>query len=211
MPDASVVVARPAHATQLVLLFHGVGSTASHLVPLGEAIAQGLPRAMVVSIDGPHASTLGSGREWFSVLGVTEQNRPERIAKAMPLFVDAVARWQQATGLGPEATVLVGFSQGAIMALESTQLDPACVPASRVVALAGRFAEAVRRAPANLRFHFIHGEQDGVVPAQHSIAGADALRRLGAPVTLDLLPGLAHGIDARALQRVLAHLADDRP
>ena len=129
----------------------------------------------------------------------------------MPLFVDAVARWQQATGLGPEATVLVGFSQGAIMALESTQLDPACVPASRVVALAGRFAEAVRRAPANLRFHFIHGEQDGVVPAQHSIAGADALRRLGAQVTLDLLPGLAHGIDARALQRVLAHLADDRP
>jgi len=210
MRDASIVVARPEHATQLVLLLHGVGSSASDLVPLGQAIAQALPHAAVVSVDGPHASALGSGREWFSVVGVTEQNRPERIAKALPLFVDTVGRWQQATGLGPGATVLVGFSQGAIMALESTQFDPTSVPATRVIALAGRFAEAVQSAPRGVRYHLIHGEQDSVVPTRHSIAAAEALRGLGAQVTLDLLPGLAHGIDARCLQRLLAHLADDQ-
>lgn len=206
MPDASVVIAQPAQPRQLVLLFHGVGSSAADLVPLGQAIAQARPEAMVVSVDAAHASTLGRGREWFSVVGVTEQDRPARVAEAMPAFLQAVARWQQASGLGPEATVLVGFSQGAIMSLEATQADVA--PAARVIALAGRFAQGLRRAPPGLRFHLVHGEQDGVVPTHFSLEAAQALQALGATVTLDLLPGLGHGIDARALRLVLGYLAD---
>ena len=81
MHERSVVVAHPQGATQLALLFHGVGSSATGLVPLGQAIAQAHPKAMVVSVEAPHASTLGAGREWFSVVGITEQNRPERIAE----------------------------------------------------------------------------------------------------------------------------------
>ena len=206
MPDASVVVARPAAAKLLVLLFHGVGSSAANLVPLGEAIAQAHPDAMVVSVDAPHPSTLGSGREWFSVLGVTEQNRPARIARALPLFLAAIAHWQQAAGIAPEQTVLVGFSQGAILALESTQVQgpPA---AARVIALAGRFAEPVRRAPAGVHFHLVHGEADTVVPARSSVEAAAALQAHGAQVTLDLLPGLGHGIDGRAVGFVLQRIA----
>lgn len=205
MPDASVVIARPRQPARLVLLFHGVGSSAADLVPLGEAIAQAAPEAMVVSVDAAHPSTLGRGREWFSVVGVTEENRPARIAAAMPAFLQAVAHWQHESGLGPEATVLVGFSQGAIMALEATQADAA--PAAHVIALAGRFAQGVRRAPAGVRIHLVHGEQDGVVPTRSSVEAARALQALGAEVTLDLLPGLGHGIDARALRIVLGYLA----
>lgn len=204
MPDQSIVIARPAQPNQLVLLFHGVGSSAANLAPVGESIAQARPGAAVVSVDAPHASTLGSGREWFSVLGVTEQNRPQRVAEAMPLFLQSVARWQQATGVGVEATALVGFSQGAILALESTQVDRAPA-AGRVIALAGRFAEPVRRAPAGV-IHLIHGEVDQVVPTRFSVDAERALKALGAGVTLDLLPGLGHGIDARAMQLVLGYL-----
>lgn len=205
MHDASIVVARPAAPKLLVLLFHGVGSSAANLVPLGDAIAQARPDAMVVSVDASHASTLGSGREWFSVLGVTEQNRPARIAKVMPSFLQAVAHWQQAAGIAPEQTVLVGFSQGAILALESTQVQGP-VAASRVIALAGRFAEPVRRAPAGVHFHLVHGEADHVVPARYSADAAASLQAEGAQVTLDLLPGLGHGIDGRAAGLVLRHV-----
>ncbi len=38
MHEASLVVARPRNATQLVLLLHGVGSSPADLVPPGEAI-----------------------------------------------------------------------------------------------------------------------------------------------------------------------------
>jgi phospholipase/carboxylesterase len=205
MPDASIVIARPRQPARLVLLFHGVGSSAADLVPLGEAIAHAAPEAMVVSVDAAHPSTLGRGREWFSVVGVTEQDRPGRVAAAMPAFLQAVAHWQQESGLGADATVLAGFSQGAIMSLEATQADSP--PAARVIALAGRFAQGVRRAPPGVRFHLVHGEQDAVVPTRFSVEAAQALRALGAGVTLDLLPGLGHGIDARAVQLVIGYLS----
>jgi phospholipase/carboxylesterase len=211
MHEPSIVVARPAGATQLVLLFHGVGSSAASLAPLGQVIAQARPNAMVVSVDAPHASTLGHGREWFSVIGVSEQNRPERIAATLPTFLQTVAHWQRVAGVGPEETAIVGFSQGAIVSLEATQVQAAQVPAMRVIALAGRFGQAVRRAPKGLRFHLIHGEQDTVVPPHASLAAARELRELGAEVTLDLLPGLGHGIDGRAVERVLQHLGGERP
>lgn len=206
MHDGSIVIAKPQQAAQLVLLFHGVGSSADNLVPLGGAIAQARPDAFVVSVNGPHPSTLGSGREWFSVVGITEENRPERIAKAMPLFRHAVEHWQKASATGPAGTVLVGFSQGAIMALESTQGETELPPSHRVIALAGRFAQPVRRAPAGLKFHLIHGEQDGVVPTRSSAEAARELQGAGADVMLDLLPGLGHGIDARALRLAIGYL-----
>lgn len=203
MRDASVIVSRPEAATRLVLLFHGVGSSAANLAPLGRAIAQAHPGAMVVSVDAPHASTLGSGREWFSVAGITEQNRPERIANVMPLFLETVAKWQQSSGIGPEGTALVGFSQGAIMSLEATQVANV---AHRVVAISGRFAQPPRRAPANVTFRFVHGENDPVIDARFSVQAAECLRSLGADGSARLVPGLGHGIDERAAQLILESL-----
>ncbi|GGH66780.1 esterase [Comamonas phosphati] len=205
MHESDVVVHCPPQATQLVLLFHGVGSSAANLAPLGEAIANALPGALVVSVNAPHASTLGSGHEWFSVVGITEQDRPARIAQAMPLFQDTIAYWQQKSGVGPAATTLVGFSQGAIMSLEATQMEGQ-PSAGRVIALAGRFAMPVRRMPGQLHFHLIHGEADPVVPASFSASAAQALRTGGAMVTLDLIPNLGHAIDARVLERLLGYL-----
>ena len=208
MHEASIVIARPERPAQLVLLFHGVGSSAANLAPLGEAIARARPDAMVVSIDAPFPSGLGSGREWFSVLGITEQNRPERIAKVIPLFLDVISQWQRTSGVGPAGTVLVGFSQGAILSLEATQTEMAMSPAERVIALAGRFAVPARRAPPVLRYNLIHGAQDAVVSHTFSVAAAKALKTVGGDATLDLLPGLGHGIDARALQLVIGYLGE---
>ncbi|SEB19366.1 esterase [Variovorax sp. YR216] len=208
MTDTSIVVARPDKPAHLVLLFHGVGSSAANLVPLAELVAQARPDAMVVSVDGPHPSNLGRGREWFSVAGVTEENRPQRVALALPLFRDTIAHWQRASGLGAGQTTLIGFSQGAIMALEATQAGDQLV--ARVVALAGRFAEPVRRVPSGVRFHFIHGAADPVILAQFSVEAAQKLRDLGADVTVDVLPDLGHGIDMRVANLLAGYFGRDR-
>lgn len=193
--SGSVVVSRPAAPTELVLLLHGVGAWASNLVPLAQRIAQARPTRMVPSVEGPFASGFGSGRQWFSVQGITEANRPARIAGALPVLAEAIASWQAEAGVAPERPTLVGFSQGAIMALESTQQGPTL--AGRIVSIAGRFAKPVRRATAGTVFHFIHGAQDGVIPPRPSIEAAEGLRQLGAQVTIDVLPALGHGIDGR--------------
>jgi phospholipase/carboxylesterase len=201
--DGSIVVARPQAPRELVLLFHGVGSSAANLVPLAQRIARRRPQAMVVSVDAAHPSTLGSGREWFPVAAITEASRPARIAAALPAFESAVRKWQAEAGVGPAGTTLVGFSQGAIMSLEATQ---AADLAHRVVSISGRFAQPPRRAPAGVVFRFVHGENDPVIEARFSAEAVQALQSLGGDASAHLVPQLGHGIDERAAQRVLESL-----
>lgn len=191
-------------AQQLLLLFHGVGSSAEDLRPLGQALAATQSQAFVVSVRSPDASDLGQGWQWFPVQGVTEANRPSRVAVAMPRFVEAVRAWQRESGVGADATVLVGFSQGAIMALESTQQSEPI--ASRVIAIAGRFAQPPRIAPPQVVLHLLHGDQDRVMPAALATAAAAKWRALRGVATLDLFSGLGHGIDARVVRRMAEHL-----
>jgi phospholipase/carboxylesterase len=204
--SSAVIVHRAAEAaTQLILLFHGVGSNARDLVPLGQALARELPAATVVSVQAPDASDFGSGWQWFSVQGITEASRPARVTATMPRFVATVQQWQKETCVGPAQTTLLGFSQGAIMALESTQQP---VPlASRVVAIAGRFAQPPRVAPVGgVPVHLLHGDADPVMPVRLSVDAQVQLRALGATVTLDRFPGLSHGIDQRMLGKLVERL-----
>ena len=199
-----LIVQQPALPQQLVLLFHGVGSNASDLLPLGQALAPHVPDALIVSVQAPDAQ--GSGRQWFSVQGVTEANRPTRVAATMPRFVQAVREWQEASGVDAARTTLIGFSQGAIMALESTQTDSP--PAGRVIALAGRFAQPPRVAPLATRVHLIHGDADPVMPVRLAEDALGKLQALGGQATLDRFPGLGHGIDSRVLGAIVGHMRD---
>ncbi|NCT84601.1 MAG: esterase [Comamonadaceae bacterium] len=206
MTARDLIIQRPAVPRQLVLLFHGVGSSASDIAPLGRALAPHLPDALIVSAQAPEA--VGRGWQWFSVQGVTEANRPARVATAMPGFVQAIEQWQREAGVGPAQTTLIGFSQGAIMALESTQLGDA--PAGRVFALSGRFARPPRLAPVGLMTHLVHGDADAVMPIGAAVEALARLQSLGAVATLDRLPGLGHGIDARVVDAVVHRLTEPR-
>ncbi len=208
----SIVIQRPApsedtEGRELILLFHGVGSSAQALRPLAAYVARAMPEAMVVSVSSPHPSTLGTGHEWFSVLGITEANRPARIAAALPAFAQTVAHWQREAGSTPEHTTLIGFSQGAIMALQASQEQP--MLAATVMSLAGRFAAVPLKASAAQRLHFIHGEEDRVIPASHSVEATAALAALGTRSTLDLLPRLGHGIDERVASLLVERMKRD--
>ncbi len=205
MTDA-LIVQQPASAHHLVLIFHGVGASPQGLLPLADLIASADPRAWVLSVRSPHPSDLGSGWQWFSVQGVTEDNRIGRVAEAMPGFIDTVRHWQREAGLGAGETTLVGFSQGSIMALESTQ-QPVAV-AARVISIAGRFAQAPRTAPHATTLHLIHGEQDAVIEPRHAIDAAERLAALGAPASLDLVPALGHAIDKRVADLVIERMSD---
>jgi phospholipase/carboxylesterase len=202
MNTHDLIVQRPSTPKQLVLLFHGVGSNARDLLPLGDALAPHLADAVIVSVQAPEAA--GRGCQWFSVQGVTEADRPARVAAAMPGFVQTVQRWQEATALTPAQTTLIGFSQGAIMALESTQLDSP--PAARVVALSGRFARPPLIAHASVRTHLMHGDADAVMPVRGAVDALAQLQGLGAAATLDRFPGLGHGIDGRVVDTIVRRL-----
>lgn len=203
MSDHDVIV-QPASvpAARLTLLFHGVGSRPDDLVPLGRILADADPAAWVVSVRSPDPCDLGSGWQWFSVRGVTEDSRPARIAEAMPQFVRSVRDWQARAGVDAAGTTLIGFSQGAIMALESTQVPETL--AARVISIAGRFASPPSVAPRATQVHLLHGDQDKVIDPRYSLRAAEMLQVLGAHLTVEVFPNLGHGVDARVVARVKA-------
>jgi len=203
-----ILVQAPAAASQLFLLFHGVGASAAGLVPLGQRLAQAFPQAAVVSVPSPFESDLGAGRQWFSVRGVTEDNRVERIAAAMPLFERTVHQWQRRFEVDTAATTLVGFSQGAIMSLESARTGKAL--AGRVVSIAGRFATLPEAAP-HCAVHFIHGQDDAVIPARYAVDAAERLAALGADVTSDVLSFAGHQITPAMATAMLQRLRPPEP
>ncbi|WP_242671248.1 esterase [Hylemonella gracilis] len=167
-------------AAQLILLLHGVGSNAQSMVGLGQAYARSFPNAMVVALNAPEPFMPGTqvqlaGHQWFSIHGVTEDNRPARVTQALPAFEALVRHWQQRSGVDAAGTALVGFSQGAIMALAAA-MQPEPV-AARTIAIAGRFA-ALPEAPPHesCTIHLLHGKSDAVMPYRHAIEGPCASR-----------------------------------
>jgi phospholipase/carboxylesterase len=198
-------------AKQLFLLFHGVGAAPDDLVPLGQILAQQFPQSAIVSVQAPHDCPYSSGFQWFSIEGITEEQRPARTAQAMPLFQQAVQQWQQAFGVGADATALVGFSQGAIMALESTQHVTPSPLATRIVALSGRFGSLPNVSPQNCTLHLIHGKQDGVIPYAHTVRAAERLVELGADVTADVIPFVGHEITQEIADLVIERLTTHVP
>ncbi|WP_058913282.1 esterase [Entomohabitans teleogrylli] len=202
--DHFVVQSPAAPAKQLLLLFHGVGDNPVAMGEIGSWFAPLFPEALVVSIGGPAPSGPPSGRQWFSVQGVTEENRQPRIDAIMPTFIEVVRYWQQHSGVGAGGTALIGFSQGAIMALESLKAQPDL--AGRVIAFNGRYATLPESATTAATIHLIHGGEDRVIDVYHAFAAQEALQRAGGDVTLDVVEDLGHAIDERSMQKALDHL-----
>ncbi len=205
MSDALILQQPPqGQALQLFLMFHGAGGAPQDMAPLGQRLAQAFSQSAVVSVPAPLEGDGGRGRQWFSRQGVDDANRPARVAQALPLFTAEVRRWQERLGVPPAATALVGFSQGAILALEASVQEPPL--AARIIALAGRFATLPERLSDARTLHLIHGKEDEVVPYRHTVEAAEHLIAQGADVTADVLPHTGHALTDAMADLVLSRL-----
>ncbi|MEX0859984.1 MAG: alpha/beta fold hydrolase, partial [Cucumibacter sp.] len=106
-------------ARQVVVLLHGFGANGDDLIGLAEYFRAILPDALYVAPDAPNICALNpAGLEWFDL---SEAN-PDRVAKLAAAARPALATYLEElwieTGLAAGESVLIGFSQGAMMALE---------------------------------------------------------------------------------------------
>jgi len=192
----------------LYLLFHGVGSSAEHMTPLAQRLVLEYPQAAVLCLNAPEAfdAVIGNttARQWFSIRRVTESNRPGRVKAALPSFIATIRALQARFGMPWERTALAGFSQGAVMALEAVQAEP--MLAGRVLGFSGRHAIAPTHVPSDTTVHLFHGLADTVIPAAAAIDSAQTLLALGADVTADVLPGIAHELHPALLDKAIEQL-----
>jgi phospholipase/carboxylesterase len=195
---------------QLFVLLHGVGGQGASLAALAQALRRQFPRAAILAPDGPQPfDGGGAGHQWFSVQGITEDNRPARVAQALQVFVPWLKATQARLGLGAQATALAGFSQGAILALEAVVAEDGLV--GRVAAFSGRLAQLPAQAPRLTTLHWFHGSEDPVIPVQHARSALEHLGLLQGDATLDIAQGLGHEMHPALVDRLLHRLTHHIP
>jgi phospholipase/carboxylesterase len=189
-------------AEAVVVLLHGIGGHGAAMAPIADALAPHLPGVIVVAPDAPDPHSAGApARQWFSIAGVKEANRPSRVAAARNAFDrtvgEVIARHRSADGVSRLA--FVGFSQGAIMALDVAASGR--WGSATIVAFSGRLASPppLRPAPGTAVL-LVHGADDQVIPATESASAAADLQVLGVPTEHLELPNLGHLIDRRGLE-----------
>lgn len=197
-------------APQLLILLHGRGGRGALMRPLAEALQARFDQAAIVAPDAPHAFEGGGpGRQWFSTADMDDAARVSRVAAALAPLRDWVRAIQQRLGVGPSATAIAGFSQGAILALELAATDDGL--AGRVLAFAGRYARLPDVAPRQTTVHLLHGGADELIPADHARRALQHLGVLHGDATLDIAQGVGHELHPSLIDSALHQLTHHIP
>jgi len=200
--------------TSAVIFLHGYGANGADLLGLADPLAEHLPETLFLSPDAPEeCAGVPFGRQWFPIPWIDGSSEEEsragllRATDDLMAFIDGVMVDED---LLPEQVMLLGFSQGAMMALHVAPRRDEAV--AGVVAISGRMLEpealideALCKPPVLL----IHGDQDQVVPVQSLPLAAQAPQDAGwTEVYAHIMKGSGHGIAPDGLSVALAFMRE---
>ena len=197
----------------VVVFLHGYGADGNDLLGLADPLGPHLPDTVFYAPDAPERSTANPmGYQWFPIPwldGSSEEEAMRGMAAAaddLNAFLDNVLADE---GITPDRLVLVGFSQGTMMALQVAPRRD--VPVAGVVGFSGRLVqpellenEVVSRPPVLL----LHGDADEVVPPQSLPEAGNALSAAGFTVYAHVMKGTGHGIAPDGLSVALAFIRE---
>src|SRR5512134_787586 len=169
---------------RLVVLLHGVGADGNDLIGLAPLYRQLLPGAAFVAPNAPFPYDMAPfGYMWFSLQDFHPMTRWEGVRAAQPALEAFLAAELARHDLDPAALILIGFSQGAMMALHvglRARVAPAAILShSGMLVGAEHLADEVRARPPVL---LTHGADDEVLPAAALTMAEVALKAVGVPV-----------------------------
>ena len=181
----------------LVVFLHGVGADGDDLIGLAPHVRHVLPGAFFLSPHAPYPFDMApQGRQWFSIREMTGEARLDGVIRAAPLLDSFIDAKLSELGLAPVRLVMIGFSQGTMMALHvgprRQERIGAILGYSGLLAGPERLGRDVRSKPPVL---LVHGDADEVLPIAALPEAQDALRAVGIEVESHVRPGMGHGID----------------
>ena len=191
------------HAKKLVILFHGYGSNGHDLIGLAQAWAPLLSDDIAwVSPNAPqNVPGAPNGYQWFPISSM-DLNAMTAGARSAHVSTESfcyseLQRW----GLRECDLVLVGFSQGTMMALH-TGLRFKTSPAG-ILGFSGALpapeslkTEMVCKPPIFL----IHGDADDVLPVDMTFLAAQSLSGAGHGAQFHISQGVPHSIGQDGLE-----------
>jgi phospholipase/carboxylesterase len=184
-------------ARAAMILLHGRGASAQDILSLASEL-----RRPELAYLAPQAA----GNEWYPnrFIAPVASNEPW-LSSALELVGTALARVAEA-GIPSERTLLLGFSQGACLALEYAARNPRRY--GGLLGLSGALIEhgdAPRDYPGSLAGTPVFlgcSDADFHIPAGRVERSAELLMAQGGEVTMRLYRGLGHTVNADEIEQV---------
>ena len=203
----------PARADAAVVFLHGYGADGADLLGLADPLSPHLPGVAFHAPDAPERSVNNPfGYQWFPIPwldGSTEAQARESMTRSVGLLNGFLDKVLADEGLTPDRMVVVGFSQGTMMALHVLPRRDEAV--AGIVGFSGRLlnpdllaTEAKVKPPVLL----LHGDQDPMVPFQDMTLAGEALEKAGFAVYGHVMKGTGHGISPDGLSVALSFVRD---
>lgn len=206
----------PRAASSAVIFLHGYGADGNDLLGLADPLAQHLPETAFFAPNAPEPCRNNPmGFQWFPIPwldGSSEEEARSSMRRSVGMLDDYIDGVLAQEALTPDRLVLVGFSQGTMMALHVAPRRALAV--AGVVGFSGRLlspetleSEALVKPPVLL----VHGDQDEMVPFEDMGLAGNALLGAGFTVYGHVMEGTGHGIAPDGLSVALAFIRDHLP
>ncbi len=204
--------AESGNADALVIFVHGYGADGNDLVGLGQTLAPYLPNVKFLAPNAPDPCTNNPmGFQWFPIPwldGSSDDDAQAGAERAFEMLDEYLELTAQAEGIGPDRTVLFGFSQGTMMSLHvGLRRDPSL---AGIVGFSGRLLQPERledEIASQPPVLLVHGQIDDVVPPSSMPEAEAALLAAEVPVMTHESPGVGHGIAPDGLGLALQFIA----
>lgn len=196
--DGPIIEPQSGDIRHMVIFLHGYGADGQDLISLSESFKElsFWKDCLFASPDAPFPFELAPfGRQWFSLQKRDFDNMFQGAQIAAPVLDKYIDEMLETYDLKSNDLILVGFSQGTMMALHTALRRKE--PLGGIVGFSGSFlhrpefgSEIISKTPTLL----IHGQDDSVVPFSELSKAKDSLTGLGIPTETLSCPQLDHGI-----------------
>jgi phospholipase/carboxylesterase len=196
----------------LLVLHHGRGTSERDLIGLADLLDP-QRRLRVVTPRAPLTLPGSPGYHWYVVprVGYPDRETFEAARAALAELHDGL--WEE-TGVGPERTVLAGFSMGAVMSY-AMGLDADRPPVAGILAFSGFVPTVEGWEPSfddrtGTRAFISHGRNDPIIGVEFAERARELLEEGGLDVTYRESE-LGHQIDPAHLREASAWLGETLP
>ena len=186
----------------LVVLLHGIGADAFDLIPLAKYWALTLKKTKFYSLHAPYPCKLTpSGKQWFDLEDRDQTRILKEIELVKPMIITFLKKKLKDYNLQYKDLILVGFSQGTMVALNLTltmkeEVKGVLGYSGGVILTKSGKIEIISKPNICL----VHGKNDEVVPKKMMETTKIILKDNKIDVDTHLIENLGHSIDQKGLE-----------
>jgi phospholipase/carboxylesterase len=187
---------------KLVIFIHGYGSNGEDIGFLINYFKKEIKDGIFLNPNAPFKMTeFDNAYYWFPIDELDEEYLMQKVKDVYPIFEKYIEESLEKYNLTYKDIILVGFSQGAVLAIHAALRLKEKIMA--VISFSGAMADPNNITRSEMvskpKIILIHGDCDSVLPCAYSIKAHRVLQNLNIPVELKIIKNLDHSINQQSI------------